>query len=269
MSTQQANSNCWLRPFSVQKELELLFDDISKRLSLYYGDNTSDREEHLESRLVTLVENYHLNQIQERIAVERRKKNLIPLTLQIKFKHITSAERQHGADMGFVTRISIPGEMELTKAVLVQGKKLFGNKGAFTASSNYPELFKKTEEGASPQWDRMLDVSAHSVYIFYNPDRLSIDKSVKDLGIRIITAQVVKGLHQAGRENFTAKDAYDLGKPFGSWMVNDFLCCTSGDTNEAAISVALGNNANFPVRHVFEIGIFADRDFDRSLFSQS
>ncbi len=253
--------NCWLRPISVRREIESFFDTISASVCAAYGDNPSMREEHLEGQLSLLINGSPLLQFQQRIAEERVRKNLIPIIIRVKMNHITSTEVSHGADIGLVARISIPGEMELTKSALIQSKKLYDDNGKFTAKSVYKEIFTKPRATVSSQWDRMIATTPASVYLLFGPDRLYVDKSTKDVGLRVVTAQVIKGMHSAKETRFTAQDAYQCGKSFGSWLVDDFLCCTLGDTRDDVVQKALGMDRGFPVRNVLEIDVQANPNF--------
>src|SRR5687767_14941498 len=108
--------DCWLRPRPVIDELQNFFERVDEGLSTYYDDNRDVREEHLEGRLVTLLEHLPLEPYRRRIAKERRRIGKQPVDLHLSAKHITSTEGMHGADIGLVAQISVPGELEVSKA---------------------------------------------------------------------------------------------------------------------------------------------------------
>jgi hypothetical protein len=47
--------DCWLKPIAAREEFEDFFSHADKQLSIYYEENPTMREEHIEGRLVTLL----------------------------------------------------------------------------------------------------------------------------------------------------------------------------------------------------------------------
>ena len=256
--------DCWLKPATVRTEFKEFFSDTDKQLSTYYEENPNVREEHLEGRLVTLLESTPFTLYENRINRERRKRGLPLLTL--KFQHITNREGGHGADIGLVANLNLPGEFVLTKATLIQSKRLHPNRLTFNEQCDYSELFRQ-EGNARPQWDRMLDITPSSVYFFYNPDRLSIGRTIKTVRTRVINAQVIKGMAEAGRRSFSVEDSLDYGKSFSSWLIDDFICCDVGDSRPETVNLAMNGNPDFTVRHAVHVSI-ERTDIAPSLFTR-
>jgi hypothetical protein len=256
--------DCWLKPGTVKAEFEQFFSDADKQLSIYYEDNPAMREEHIEGRLVTLLDGTHFDIYQKRINKERLAQERPLLTME--FKHITNRERNHGADVGLVARLNIPGEIVLTKAVLIQSKRLYPRQREFTQDCDYPELFTQRDTIPS-QWDRMLDITASSAYFFYNPDRLKIGKSMRPVGTRVMSAQAIKGMAAAGRRTLSVRDLIKESRSFSSWVVDQFICCDIGDPHPETIDIAMGANADFTVRHSIQM-IIERTDITPELFAR-
>ena len=160
----------------------------------------------------------------------------------------------------------MPGEYTLTKAVLVQTKRLYpDSQGEFSEQCTYPEVFKTRE---TQQWDRMLEHTPASVYFFYNPYQLLIRKSIKTLGTRVIPAQHIAGMANTGKNSLNVVEVEGRGKEFSQWFVEDFICCQVGDTNEEIIEMALGKNPRYPVRLSILTTITNDK-VERTLWQQS
>jgi len=245
-----SNPNCWLRDINVQKQLEKFFSDADQQFSTYYEANPHTGEPQLDGRLASCLEKDTLDSLQlylKHIEQKRRKAGLRPLRLSFKVTHITSAEAQHGADIGLVASLDVPGEYILTKAVLVQTKRLHPNPDdTFSENCSYPELFKQR---SIPQWERMLEQTPGSVYFFYNPYQLLVRRTIKTVGTRVVSAQHISGIaHRNVRNGFTVLDAYDRGKPLAKWFVEDFICCLVGDARPEIVDTALGKNPRYPVR---------------------
>lgn len=253
--------NCWMNSDEELGEMKSLFANADNRVSLYYAENPSIREEHIESRLVTTLEQEPSDVYQARINESRSRRGLP--TLAIGFKHITHSERRNGADMGLVATLNIPGEVVLTKAILVQSKKLHRDGHGFSQASSYDEIFRSGS--SSPQWDRLLNVTPSSVYFLFGPDRLRIGRKTRSFGTQVLTAQNVKGLAESGVSRLTAAMAYRRGLDFPSWAVDEFICCNAGDSNTRVIDIARGQSTNFTVRNTIEISI-RGKNFDPALF---
>lgn len=103
-------------------------------------------------------------------ANERRSHKNLP-SLLVNIRHITHREKHHGADLGLVARLLIPNEVVLTKAAIVQGKRLHPRFGSFDKLCEYEELFA-TRNSIPPQWERMLNISPSSAYFLYNPEHV-------------------------------------------------------------------------------------------------
>ena len=249
-----ATLNCWLQDANVQKQLEDYFADVDRGLSTFYETNPDTAEPQLDGHLAARLEKEDVSSLElhlERIKRERISAGLKPLRLSFNIRHITSGEVGHGADIGLLLRLELPGEYTLTKAVIVQAKRLYPNtRGTFSENSAYHELFK---QGKIPQWERMLNHTPASVYFFYNPHQVRIKQRIQTIGTRVIPAQHIAGIAQHGVKNFTALDAYQRGKPLAKWFVEDFICCNVGDTRENTINIASGRNYEFPVRSTIEI----------------
>lgn len=252
--------NCWMRSSEELAELKALFANADNRVSLYFAENPSMREEHIEGRLVATLEQEPSAVYQARINENRLRRGLP--TLAINFKHVTHSERLNGADIGLVASLSIPGEVVLTKAILAQSKKLYRDRDGFSGTSSYEELFGSA---SSPQWERLLNVTPSSVYLLFGPDRLKIGRTTRSFGTQVLTAQNVKGLAESGVSRVTASMAYQRGLGFPSWVVDEFICCNAGDSNDKVVDIARGNNSNFSVRNTIEISI-RGRNFDPTLF---
>jgi hypothetical protein len=214
-------NDCWLKPATVRTEFREFFSDTDKHLSTYFEENPNIREEHIDGRLVTLLDSTPFDIYQNRINRERQRQGLPQLALR--FKHITNTEGSHGADIGLVAQLNIPGETVLTKATLIQGKRLYPDKQGFSQHCHYKELFRDPNT-LRPQWDRMIDVTPTSVYFFYNPDRLRIGNTIKTIRTRVITAQMIKGMAEAGVHDISVKDVFTQGRSFSSWLIDDFIC---------------------------------------------
>jgi hypothetical protein len=221
------------------------------------------REEHIESRLLTLVETVPFAAHQRRIDRLRQKRGMLPLTISFSGSHLTSSEQHHGADIGLVATIDVPGELRLTKASLVQGKRLTPTNDEFSATSEYSQLFESSPN-QPPQWRRMLEVTSASEYFLYGPTSIPSRRGLIPLGTRVISAQTVQGMADGGHDSLTAAEATRRGKPLANWLVEDFLCCQRGDTAPWTIETARGRSADFPVGNQLEINVtISDRDFGR------
>lgn len=254
--------NCWMKSNNEITELKSLFSRADNRVSLYFSENPDAREEHLEGHLLSTLGRETSSVYQARMNEERSLRKLP--TLAIKFKHITHSEHANGADLGLVASLNIPGEVVLTKAILAQSKKLHWRGASFSQNSQYEEMFRV---GSSPpQWDRLLNVTSSSVYLLFGPDRLRIDRTVKDFGTQILTAQSVKGLAESGVSRMTAAEAYSRGLNFSDWIVDQFICCNLGDSTDRVIDIARGRNKDFTVRNTLEVQI-QGRNLNPSLFS--
>ena len=49
--------------------------------------------------------------------------------------------------------------------------------------------------------------------------------------------------------------AYPQGESFSSCIGDYFIWCNIGDEDKKAITTALGDNLNFPVRHIIKISV--------------
>jgi hypothetical protein len=250
-------TDCWISSRLVLDELRSHFADINRAVSTYYEDNPNVREEaldgHLTSRIASGLPDRRISRLRE----DRVRSGRPPLSFRFSAREITHREREHGADLGVVAQIDVPGEMAVTKAALIQSKKL-GYNGGFRETSNYPELFGSATKTLIPQAQRMLKVTPASFYLLYNPERLYIRRGIKTLGIRAMPARLIEGMEAAGRVRFSAVDALERSLTFESWIVDQFVCCGVGDSRAEVVRTALGGNQEFPIRHVIEIGISTD-----------
>jgi hypothetical protein len=260
-------NDCWLKSNNIQDELELFFRDVDKELSSYYEENPDMREEHLESRLATLLEHKPFAPHARRLTREHTRLAQKPINLSVAVRHITHSERQHGADIGLIADIDCPGEYKLTKAVLVQGKRLYPANKSFDQNCAYQEIFKTgTSEDYRPQWSRLLGLTPAAVYFLYNPERLLIKRTIRDLGTRVVNARIIEGVHAAGQNVFTATDSFEQGRSFANWMVDEFICCDVGDTRKDVISIALGGSPDFPIRRSITVRLTREQVDQASLF---
>lgn len=260
--------DCWLQNSDVRGQLSDYFATIDEDLSTYFEENPTVREEHLESRLATLLEIQGNSKLQlplARIQRERARIHLKPINFSIRVSHITSGETAHGADIGIVAELNIPGEFRSIKAVLIQSKKLYPDRnGIFHEKSVYKEIFSNQN---NPQWKRLLDKTPSSVYFLYNPYKLRLKRGIKLLGTRVITAQYISGVASAIQNPvMTAEEAFNQGKILSNWFIEDFICCRIGDTRDEIINIARGRNADFPVRYTITISITSE-DTRPELFS--
>lgn len=253
--------NCWIKSANEITELKALFGSADNRVSLYFAENPDTREEHLEGRLLTTLERETSPAHQARINTERSLQGLPSLALQ--FKHITHSEAANGADIGLIASLNIPGEVVLTKAVLVQSKRLHWRGVGFSGTSSYEEVFRAG--ASSPQWDRLLNVTSSAIYILFGPDRLRLGRTVRSFGTQVMTAQTIKGIAESGVSRITAAEAYRQGVRFSSWVVDQFICCNVGDPTDKVIDIARGRDRSFTVRNTIEIQI-QGRDFSPTLF---
>lgn len=260
--------DCWINSDLVLDELRSHFGDINRQVSTYYEDNPYVREEALDGHLATHIAAGLPERRITRLSDERVRSGRRPLSFQFAAREITHGEREHGADLGVVARIVVPNEMVLTKAALVQSKKLRHYNGKFRETSDYPELFGSATKNLRSQARRMLDITPDAFYFFYNPERLHIKRGIKSLGMRAMPARIIDGMEAAGRNRFSALEAFDSGEEFESWIVDRFICCGVGDMRSDVVDTALGANREFPVRHVIEIGITAG-EVSLDLFARS
>jgi hypothetical protein len=244
--------DCWIQSGNIQRELEAFFSEVDDDLSSYYEEHPNTSETHLDGMLIGLLTSKSFERYANRINAERERSGLRPISLKIKGTPITSKERTHGADIGIVARLNIPGEHELTKAALVQSKRLHPNLFSFSDDCVYPELFKEKSNGDTPpQWERMLGITSSSFYFLYNPERVHIKRTNRTIKTRVITAQTIAGM-VSRRRPFTVQDAAKA-KTFASWMVEEFICCNVGDPRDDVVATALGQNQEFSVRHSIEV----------------
>jgi hypothetical protein len=248
-------ANCWIRSRTVLDELRSHFAEVNREVSTYYEDQPSVREEALDGHLVSRIVSGIPDRRRARLATERARSGRSPLVFRFSAREITSGERRHGADLGVVARIDVPGEMELTKAALIQSKKLSSYRGEFQETSEYPELFGSQTKTLRPQFERMLEITPASFYALYNPERLRIRRGIKLLGTRLMPARTIQGMEAAGNLRFTAIDALDRATPLQNWIVDQFICCEIGDQRSEVVRTALGENERFPVRHVIQLDI--------------
>jgi hypothetical protein len=253
--------SCWLSA-NVRSELKAFFANVDSQFSTYYEDNPNIAEPQLDSRLATLLETLPLDPYARRINRERNRRG--EPSISIKISHITHTEREHGADIGLIARLNVPRENTKTKAVLVQGKRLHPNGRQFDQDCVYAEIFKSK----TPQWERMLNVTQHSVYFFYNPDRLLIGRTIRPIRTLVLTAHQVAAIKAMGELHPTVFDltlnkAFPQGTDFATWIVDEFICCNAGDENNKVIKTALGENPDFPVKHTVDITIQASEIQER------
>jgi hypothetical protein len=187
------------------------------------------RNEHIEGHLVGLLNPEQVQPYQDRINQERSSLS-IP-ALSITFEHITHSEGLNGADIGLVANLRVPGETILSKAVLIQSKRASPARDTFTESTKFPELLgDRRALGRVAQYDRLLQVTSSSVYFLFCPDRVKIGRSYREIGTRVVGAQLIKGLAESGVGDFSIKDAYHQGQSLAEWMIGQFICCNTGDT---------------------------------------
>jgi len=212
-------------------------------------------ERHLGGHLISRLEKedklsleVHLDRINQRRSVQRKKS----ISLVFKATHITRTEKTHGADIGLVLRAELPDEYVLTKAAIIQSKRLHPSEmGNFSNRSSYQELFKRNKES---QWDRMLSITSSSAYFLYGPFQIYIKNKYTPLGTCVVSAQKIAGIaDQPASTPFFATDAVQMGKSLSKWLVEEFICCNIGDPNKQTINTALGENPNFPITSTLEI----------------
>jgi hypothetical protein len=270
-------TDCWLTDETVLRELSSFFSDVDQEFSRFYEEQYDTSETALDGALGTYLRSSKLLRLPlSRINHARSRTGRS--SLHIDFRHITRTERTHGADIGLLLHLAVPNEQVLQKAVLVQSKRLYPDRNQeFTEHCHYPEIFGDRVPGESvegklePQWKRMLNISPSSVYLLYGSEKFSYRNNFPNLGTRVIPAQRIAGIFASStnRRGFTAYDAYQMAKPFSQWMVENFICCSVGDTNELVINTALGRNADFPVKSSLEVLISTDRNqLELDLWSQ-
>jgi hypothetical protein len=257
--------NCWIRSSNIRNELKALFKDVDRRLSSYFAAHPKMREEHIEGHLVALLNSEQIQPYQDRINQERTLLNLPALS--INFEHITHSEGLNGADMGLVANLRVPGENILSKAALIQSKRAYPVRDAFTESAKFPELLgDRRAPGRTAQYDRLLHVTSSSVYFLFCPDRVKIGRSYREIGTRVVGAQLIKGLAESGVGDFSIKDAYDQGQSLAEWMISQFICCNTGDIRSEVINTAAGGNNEFGVRNTLQVNIQSGDIDQRRLF---
>jgi hypothetical protein len=244
-------NDCWIKSATAKNELKELFSEIDRDLSTSYEESPYTPELSLDGSFGTLF-NERSKRYLERFNDERNARGLC--RIRISLNQITHSEKRDGADIGLIAHISIPEEIEIKKAVLVQSKRLSAKNGKFDQDCIYNGLFN-SELTIEPQWKRMLGITCSSVYFFYNPNRIKIGKSNKNLRTRVLGAQIIEGKANAKVNSFSAKQSYYEGKPFSEWIVDNFICCTVGDTNKKTIETALGKNADFSVHRTLHFVI--------------
>jgi hypothetical protein len=235
-------NDCWIKSSNARNELKELFSEIDREISASYEESSRTPELSLDGNIGLLFKERSKRYL-ERFNDERVAKGLC--RIRISLNQITHSEKKHGADIGLIAEISIPGEIEIKKGVLVQSKKLSLKNGKFNQDCTYDELFRNGS--LEPQWKRMLNITCSSVYFFYNPDRMRIGKNIRNLRTRVVSAQNIEGKANAKITSFSAKQSYEEGKMFSEWMVDNFICCIVGDTNKNTINTAKGENPEFPV----------------------
>jgi hypothetical protein len=259
--------DCWIQPQSIQEELEDFFSEVDSDLSSFYEENPNTAEPQLDGSFIRSLTSKSFDLHAKRINAVRRRNRRQPVYLKIKATPITATERTYGADIGLVARVSVPGEHEITKAALVQSKRLYPNMlNAFDEKCYYKELFGgNAKTKVLPQWKRMLDQTASSYYFLYNPERLRIGKNLQTLKTRVLPAQVVAGM-ATSRAVYTPTQSVKLNS-FSEWIVEEFVCCNVGDTRENVVEIAMGSNPDFPVRHSVVVVLDANEaraeDFSR------
>ena len=99
--------------------------------------------------------------------------------------------------------------------------------------------------------ERMLGLTPSSFYFLYNSRKVAVKKKLKTLKTRILPAQMVAGL-AASIQRVTPTDSVKF-QSFAHWMIDEFICCHTGDTRQDVIDIALGQNPDFSVRHSVQI----------------
>jgi hypothetical protein len=246
--------DCWIQSANILRELEAFFSEVDDDVSSFYEENPTSSEPNLDGMLVKSLTSKSFERYANRINAERQRTGQRPVTLSIKSTPISSQERKHGADLGIVARLNIPGEHEITKAALVQSKRLYPNLIGFDEDCVYPEIFKEnTRVKVESQWKRMLDLTPSSFYFLYNPEKIRVKRTIKPVKTRVMTALNIAG-RASGRRVLTVEDALNA-TTFADWMVDEFICCNVGDPREQVVAAALGNNPDFTVRHSIEVTI--------------
>lgn len=264
--------DCWLQNRNIERELEAYFDEVDREVSRYYEENPQVAEPQLDGRLAALIDTRDQRKFdvhQRRINDERIRDGRGALTFSVGIKHITSSERRLGADIGLVAQLNCPGEYRLTKGVIVQSKRLAPVGSRFSENCCYEQLKFEENTTLRPQWKRMLDFTPASVYFLYNPEKLRMRRNIQRVGIRVIDARVIEGLWASGRRSpLTVLELYRLSRPFASWMVEQFICCGTGDSRDDVVHAASGENLEFPVRYSITVTLKGDRDARPDLFAR-
>jgi hypothetical protein len=230
----------WLSSLAVMR-LKEFFHEISCEIARRLRANPTRREDGLTSELV-----YELFSNPGNRGSLRDRLGPHGIVVDLSCEESGSAETVLGTDLGFCLAIRGKG-VSTSRAILLQAKRLHPAQDAFAAMSQYGDLL---ESHGLQQARKMLDISACSYFLLYNPLGIdsflpcrsdsSVIQSSLDYstdGIWILPASIVEGLDRSTWEAIVRLRIFACS--FVKFMVDDFIQGKVGDSSKRALCAAL------------------------------
>lgn len=209
----------WLGEFA-RRALRKFFSELDQDIRDYQASQRESWEHDLNALLTVLDRNSPQGLRSQAVERLRSAMRRLGIELNIEVKILNRTERTRGSDF-IVFLDSKVGSLQIRKGMLVQAKKLYSAWPVANAGSTYDAY-------APDQAVKMLDVTASSFYLLYNPPTVEVDGGLdNDVGMQIAAASSVLAVAETNPPSYNALRKHMI--PFSEFMVDYFIQTAVGD----------------------------------------
>jgi hypothetical protein len=235
----------WIADPAVEQVLHSIFEEVDSQFSLYFGANSLSNEERLTGVLAEILVEKS-KRINEILSAWGRTLTTGPWYVRLYYKDVSvhRGEKKWGSDLAIVLDVKFPGRNEFRKAILLQAKKMQSRQDSEgVIFGNYWRI-------DIPQAVKMLDVTASSFHILYNPDHAG-------LKIRILPTASLISLAKATQSTTVlhTTEVAPSTRRFADFMLYDFIGCWAGDFSKRVLRIAEGSDEELLPNHIIRVVI--------------
>jgi len=239
----------WIADPTMEQILHSTFKQADMDFSMFFESNSPSNEERLTGAFIkTLIDKFQpVNKVLQtwgRSAISG------PWYVMLDYTDTTirRGEKKWCADLSFILDVKVPYKIELTKAILVQAKKMESR------PTNYGIVFENCWRIDVAQAKKLLRHTSHAFHIFYNPNHTG-------LGTRILPTTSLLSIAKANKSSTVlhSSQAISSTRRLADFMLYDFIGCWAGDLKSRVLEIARGKDGRAIPSHIIRIIITAEQ----------